>query len=72
MDRQTLEKIKNNIYKKFPEVSGSNPTKKPYGDDKILLVFKGKVSTANGKTMDRVVRVVVDANGKIIKTTTSR
>jgi hypothetical protein len=37
-----------------------------------LLVFQGYRATADGKAINRIVRVVVSEQGKIIKVTTSR
>lgn len=72
MDRETLEKICEKIYKKFPEVSGKKPTVRPQTEDQILLIFNGQAATADGHLMPRTIRVVVSPTGKIIKTTTSR
>jgi len=36
-----------------------------------LLTFSGKALTASGKSMPRVVRVTADANGRVLKISTS-
>lgn len=72
MDSRLIETICRQIYRQFPEVSGSKPKITPQGTAHTLLIFSGKVKAADGKTIARVVRVVVDEKGKMIKTTTSR
>lgn len=86
LDPKTLKKVSDQVYKRFPEVSGVKPSiRKQTGSQKskqtgnsgtnisnFLLTFRGKVDLGNGKKMDRWVRVVVDNRGKIIKMTTSR
>ncbi len=71
MDQTIIASICSQVYKKFPEVRGVNPTVQVQGEGH-LLIFKGKVTTADGKTMPRVVRVQVGAEGRIAKITTSR
>ncbi len=71
MDQTIIASICSQVYKKFPEVRGVNPSVQAQGEGH-LLIFKGKIATADGKTMPRVVRVQVSADGKIAKITTSR
>ncbi len=72
MDQQTLDKVCEKVSKRFPETAKKKPKVKPYEGDLSLLIFDFKAKTADGKTMPRTVRVVVNPNGKIIKMTTSR
>ncbi|MEA4909958.1 MAG: hypothetical protein GYA17_08510 [Chloroflexi bacterium] len=72
MDSQTLKAVCEQIYRRFPDVKGSRPKVSAYTGDKSLLVFSGKGTTADGRSILRTVRVVVDNNGKIVKATTSR
>ena len=71
MDQTLVASICSQVYQKFPEVRGIKPTVQLQGTGH-LLIFKGKAATADGKSMPRIVRVVVDADGKIGKMTTSR
>ena len=71
MDRKLIDSISKQIYKKFPEVNGSQPALSERPDNQTLLIFKGSATTADGHTIQRVVRVVADASGKILRTTTS-
>ena len=72
MERQTLEKICEKIYKRFPEVNNKKPGIKEQPNGQFLLIFQGKGTTPDGHTIPRTVRVVASPTGKIIKTTTSR
>jgi hypothetical protein len=67
-----LDEIFQKVYKKFPEVAGKKPVRHSQPDGKTLLVFKGEAKTANGIKIPRVVRVLIDQNGKILKMTTSK
>ena len=72
MDQQTLDKVCDKVSKRFPETAKKKPKVKPYEGELSLLIFDFKAKTADGKTMPRTVRVVVNPSGKIIKMTTSR
>jgi hypothetical protein len=72
MERQQLSSICEQIYRKFPEVSGKQPKVEPQSGDKTLLIFSGSAVAADGRKIARTVRVVVNQSGKIIKVTTSR
>jgi hypothetical protein len=71
MERKYIENICAQIYRKFPEVNGAQPAVSERPDNQTLLIFKGSAATTDGHTIQRVVRVVADSNGKILKTTTS-
>jgi hypothetical protein len=72
MEESAKSHVCSSIYRQFPEVRGSNPSITTLPGDKFQLIFHGKVQTADGKTMDRTVRVATDEKGKILKLTTSR
>jgi hypothetical protein len=79
MNRNTIQKIAKNIYRQFPEVAGSEPRVTPKAQAKsladgatYLLTFSGKGKNPKGKTIARTVRVTANANGKILKVSTSR
>lgn len=72
MERRVLDSICEDIYRRFPEVSGAKPKVSPYSGKQVLLIFNGKAKMADGKTMPRIVRVVANEDGKIEKVTTSR
>lgn len=72
MDRQLLSSICDQIYRKFPEVSGKQPKVQSQPADQTLLIFSGSAAAADGRKIARTVRVVVDRSGKIVKVSTSR
>jgi len=71
-NRQTLDSICNQVYRRFPEVTGTQPRIQDQPGDKLLLIFHGNVKASDGRSIPRTVRVVVAPTGKIIKMTTSR
>jgi hypothetical protein len=80
MDDKHLDSICKQIYKRFPEVSGSRPKVHAQkltsgGSDtqsQYLLIFQGSRTTADGKSINRIIRVVASEQGRILKVTTSR
>lgn len=73
-----LKKISNQIYRQFPEVKGKSPhvqkqrSNSSKNGDIYLLKYEASVSGANGQKIKRTVRVTVDENGKVLRTSTSR
>jgi hypothetical protein len=81
MDAKHIKSISSQIYRRFPEVSGSKPkvvqrsaaqAKSASASPTYVLTFRGAGRTPDGKSIPRVVRVTASASGKIIKVTTSR
>jgi hypothetical protein len=75
MDRQTITKVSQNVYRSFPELRGKPPqvrTQKSPGEETFILIYKGSAVQPNGKRIPRNVRVVADAQGKILRMSTSR
>lgn len=72
MDQQTIEKVCDQVNKRFPETIKKKPKVKPYDASLSLLIFDFKANTADGKILPRTVRVIANDHGKIIKITTSR
>lgn len=84
MDPKILKQVVTQIYRRYPEFAGCQPKVRaqapPHsqtGDQppNYLLTFSGKAiakSASGNKSMPRYLRVVIDANGKILKVTTSR
>lgn len=42
------------------------------GDEQYLLTFKGKADLPGGRKISRVVRIVADERGRILKLSTSK
>ncbi len=79
MDSKTISGIKQQIYRQFPEVAGEEPSVKPQASAKstgqsatYLITFKGRVTQPSGPAFSRLVRVVANDDGRILKVTTSR
>ncbi len=72
MDPKALAAICSQIYRQYPAVKGANPKVAVQAGGMVLVTFRGKAATADGKSLPVVVRVTADANGKITKTVGSR
>lgn len=78
MDDKHLESVCKQIYKRFPEITGNRPKVQaqnmpsPEGSAQYLLIFQGHRTTVDGKVINRIVRVTVSEQGKIVKVSTSR
>ena len=75
-----IDSIASQVYRQFPEVRDARPSvqnqtaaKSPSAsDNRYLLTFKGRGQGPGGQTINRIVRVVADARGKVVKISTSR
>lgn len=72
MDRQALNSVCEQVYRRFPEVSGSQPKVQSRPNEQFLVVFTGVGHTADGRKITHTIRVVANQAGKIIKVSTSR
>jgi hypothetical protein len=83
MDPKTIQKVSTQVYQQFPEIAGVRPkvrvrpsagknASKNGGSETYLLTFQGKADIGQGKSLPRLVRVVVTLQGKILKISTSR
>lgn len=86
LDPKIINNVSEKVYKRFPEISGTKPSIKKQGVAKknprneyslsgsssFLLTYRGTVEVANGRKMERWIRVVVNEHGNILKMTTSR
>ena len=66
------EKVNKKVYRQFPELEGKSPSLSSRPGGETLYTYKGSVQLPNGKSMSRVVRVVVSESGRILKLTSSR
>ena len=75
-----IDSISRQIYRQFPEIKDSRPTVQDQpgaksagaAERRYLLMFSGRGQGPGGKTIQRIVRVVADERGKVIKVSTSR
>lgn len=72
MSESIKEKVSKKVYRQFPELAGKSPSLSSRPGGETLYTYKGNVKLPNGKSMSRVVRVVVNENGRILKLTSSR
>jgi hypothetical protein len=79
MNDKSLKSISSKVSRQFPEVAKSKPKVQRQSGQKTksststyLITYRCKALTADGKSINRVVRVTADDDGKIIKITTSR
>ena len=79
-----VKSISANVYRKFPELKGVIPSvtkqsipntktlSKPNHTSTYLLTYKGVVSMPGGHTMHKIVRVVANNKGQVLKMTLSK
>jgi hypothetical protein len=72
MEKSIISKVCAQVYQRTPEVRNTQPSITEQGEDKFLFIFSGTAFGANGKPIPRIVRAVVDKDGKIIKISSSR
>lgn len=72
MDRQLLNSVCEQVYRRYPAVSGSQPKVQARPGEQVLLIFSGSSKAADGHKIPHTVRVVVSAEGKIINMSASR
>jgi hypothetical protein len=72
MNQQLLTNVCEQVYRRFPEVSGSRPTVQNRPGSQFLLIFRGASRSADGRTIAHTIRVVASEAGKIIKISSSR
>ncbi|MDF1519926.1 MAG: hypothetical protein RQ728_04415 [Brevefilum sp.] len=72
MEKKALDKVCNNIYRRFPPLKDKRPRVSKQGENHYLLIFSGSGESPDGKTIQQTIRVVATEDGKIVKTSMSR
>ncbi len=72
MDTKVIEKVCNQIYRRFPPVKDKKPKVSKQSDDRYLLIFSSSGTAVDGKKIQQTIRVVASSDGRIIKTSMSR
>ncbi len=75
-----IESIAQQVRRQFPEIQDTRPSVQSQpgaksieaGADRFVLTFKARGQGPGGKSIPRIVRVIADERGKIIKISTSR
>ena len=71
MDSAAINKVCQSVYTRVPALQGVKPKVSPQGS-RFLLIFSKTNKLPTGKTLDQTIRVVADAEGNIIKMSSSR
>ncbi len=71
LQAQAIERVSKQVCRDYPEMRGSRPSISGQGGN-FVLTYRGRVRTSNGEEMSRVVRAVVDEDGRVIKMSTSK
>jgi hypothetical protein len=75
LSKSQVDAICRQVYRRFPELRGARPrvrTEGRNGRERYVLSFKGTVRASDGASLPVSVRAVADANGRVIKMTSSR
>lgn len=77
MNKSTVEKLTRKVAQDFPEMKGVRPKIRRQsiskeGVQRYTLTYKGKAVLPGGHELSRIVRVVADECGQIIKISTSK
>lgn len=74
MSDELVNKVSRQVAKTFPEMRGIRPTvrRESGSETRFLLTYKGSADLPGGKKLSRIVRVVADDRGRIIRISTSR
>jgi hypothetical protein len=75
-----IDAITRQVYRQFPEIRDARPTVQNQPGAKAaantgsryVLTYKGRGQGPGGQTIPRIVRVVADDRGKVLKVSTSR
>lgn len=77
MEKDALDRVSKQVARSFPEMGGVRPTVRRQeapasGIPQYLLVYKGSAPLPGGRTISRIVRVVADEHGQIVRISTSK
>jgi hypothetical protein len=77
MDREAIDRVNRKVSKQFPEMKSVRPAVRTESQSsnckqKFSLTYKGKADLPNGRTISRVVRVIADESGKVLRMSTSK
>ena len=76
MEKDSIAKVTRQVIRTFPEMDGVSPSVRGQSESpdaaQFVLTYKGKAPLPGGKTLTRIVRVVADDRGRILRISTSR
>jgi hypothetical protein len=75
-----IDAINRQVYRQFPEIRDARPMVQNQpgaksaasGGSRYVLTYKGRGQAPGGQVIPRIVRVVADDRGKVLKVSTSR
>jgi hypothetical protein len=76
-----IDSISRQMYRQFPEIRDARPMIQNQagakaasvgGTEQYVLTFRGSGQAPGGRVINRIVRVVADGRGKVLKVSTSR
>ncbi|MDP9310965.1 MAG: hypothetical protein M3R24_08750 [Chloroflexota bacterium] len=71
--RSVVEAARRYVRTHFPEMQGMRCTSAPAPvAGKYIVTARHKQPTADGKTIERIVRVTLDADGKVLRASASK
>jgi hypothetical protein len=71
MEKDPIAKVTRQVVRTFPEMEGIAPSVRKDAE-RFVLTYKGKAEVPGGRMISRIVRVVADERGQIIRISTSR
>ncbi len=76
MNAEAMSRVNQKVIRQFPEMAGVDPQvrsqKTPDSHQQFLLTYQGSADLPGGRTLKRIVRVVADSAGRVIRISTSR
>ncbi|MDP7345526.1 MAG: hypothetical protein QF690_00595 [Anaerolineales bacterium] len=86
LDRSHVKSITDRVCRRFPELKGISPNVRIQAtpksgrnsksgqreNNRFLLTFRGSATLPGGKSMQRVVRVIANSKGKVLKIALSK
>jgi hypothetical protein len=72
-----ISKIQRHVARSYPEMKDAKPSVKRKGgtgdgEERFQLTFKAQAEVPGGRKMSRVVRVVADEHGKVLRMSSSK
>jgi hypothetical protein len=74
VDERLIAKIRRRVVETYPEMKGAEPSVRRLSGNngRVQLTFKAQADLPGGRKMRRVVRVVADEDGHILRMSSSK
>ncbi len=70
--KQKVQNVNQTVYQEYSDFKNINPKVTETSDGNTVFIYEKKEKTADGIPIRLVLRVTVDANGRILKVSTSK